>query len=391
MLPFRFNLSVQRARVPERASTLREMIARPKISRNEWKTTEMGAFEVGNFALFSCPEPRLGERAVLPPVLLLLGLLRRVRRLALPEHVGPGQQAPPEVAAAAGEVVGPVRRRARHGPQRRLAARRVRRDGLDVPRREGDLEERPAGRHDVALVPDERAAAVVEGHPRRVAARGPRRVVRRVAEAHGPGPPARGVVAAEPGRRPLVPAHGPEHVAAQEVVRRVRRRHRLALARRRGRRRQERVVGRREVKAVVRRGAERVPGQPVGSGVRRGNESGKDPRPGAGGALDGRVAVVVADEHGIPEVGRVEEQLVEDLGETGADSRKSAVAEQKGGCLPRRRRGPRRPCGRAPGGATPPTGPAARRAGGTRPRSWAGRGVRRKTRAAAAFVVNKES
>ena len=36
---------------------LREMIARPKISRNEWKTTEIGAFEVGNFAPFSCPGP----------------------------------------------------------------------------------------------------------------------------------------------------------------------------------------------------------------------------------------------------------------------------------------------------------------------------------------------
>ena len=31
------------------------MIARPKISRNERKTTEIGAFEVGNFAPFSCP------------------------------------------------------------------------------------------------------------------------------------------------------------------------------------------------------------------------------------------------------------------------------------------------------------------------------------------------
>ena len=31
------------------------MIARPKISRNEWKTAEIGAFEVGNVALFSCP------------------------------------------------------------------------------------------------------------------------------------------------------------------------------------------------------------------------------------------------------------------------------------------------------------------------------------------------
>ena len=31
------------------------MIARPRISRNEWKMTEIGAFQVGNFALFSCP------------------------------------------------------------------------------------------------------------------------------------------------------------------------------------------------------------------------------------------------------------------------------------------------------------------------------------------------
>ena len=31
------------------------MIARPKISRNEWKLTEIGASKVGNFAPFSCP------------------------------------------------------------------------------------------------------------------------------------------------------------------------------------------------------------------------------------------------------------------------------------------------------------------------------------------------
>jgi hypothetical protein len=31
------------------------MIARPKISRNEWKMAERGTFEVGNFALLSCP------------------------------------------------------------------------------------------------------------------------------------------------------------------------------------------------------------------------------------------------------------------------------------------------------------------------------------------------
>ena len=34
------------------------MIARPKISRNEWKMAEIGAFEVGNFALFCCPGGR---------------------------------------------------------------------------------------------------------------------------------------------------------------------------------------------------------------------------------------------------------------------------------------------------------------------------------------------
>ena len=33
------------------------MIARPKISRNEWNTTERGAFEVGKFAPFSRPAP----------------------------------------------------------------------------------------------------------------------------------------------------------------------------------------------------------------------------------------------------------------------------------------------------------------------------------------------
>jgi hypothetical protein len=35
------------------------MIARPKISRNEWKTTEIGASKVGNFAFFSCPGAHL--------------------------------------------------------------------------------------------------------------------------------------------------------------------------------------------------------------------------------------------------------------------------------------------------------------------------------------------
>jgi hypothetical protein len=36
------------------------MIVRPKISRNERKTTEIGAFEVGNFAPFCCPGAVVG-------------------------------------------------------------------------------------------------------------------------------------------------------------------------------------------------------------------------------------------------------------------------------------------------------------------------------------------
>ena len=41
----------------------RETIARPKISRNEWKPAELGAFEVGNFALLSCPGAASRTRA----------------------------------------------------------------------------------------------------------------------------------------------------------------------------------------------------------------------------------------------------------------------------------------------------------------------------------------
>merc|ERR1712147_264795 len=37
---------------------LREIIARPRISRNEWHTTEIGAFDVGHVAPFSCPGAR---------------------------------------------------------------------------------------------------------------------------------------------------------------------------------------------------------------------------------------------------------------------------------------------------------------------------------------------
>ena len=42
------------------------MIARPKVSRNEWTTAERGAFEVGHVALFSRPvgDARRGLRDV---------------------------------------------------------------------------------------------------------------------------------------------------------------------------------------------------------------------------------------------------------------------------------------------------------------------------------------
>ena len=36
------------------------MIARPKMSQNEWKPTEIRASKVGNFSPFSCPGVRLG-------------------------------------------------------------------------------------------------------------------------------------------------------------------------------------------------------------------------------------------------------------------------------------------------------------------------------------------
>jgi len=42
------------------------MIARPKISRNERKRTEIGAFEVGNFAPFSCPGIGVADEVLEP-------------------------------------------------------------------------------------------------------------------------------------------------------------------------------------------------------------------------------------------------------------------------------------------------------------------------------------
>ena len=37
------------------------MIARPKMSQNEWKTTEIRASKVGNFSPFSCPGAYVGH------------------------------------------------------------------------------------------------------------------------------------------------------------------------------------------------------------------------------------------------------------------------------------------------------------------------------------------
>ena len=78
------------------------MIARPKISRNEWKTAEIGAFEVGNFALFSCPVVRLVEDEALEAAQRVAGEARAVlevvveaarRRHQNIRRAGPGRAA----------------------------------------------------------------------------------------------------------------------------------------------------------------------------------------------------------------------------------------------------------------------------------------------------------
>ena len=73
------------------------MIARPNISQNEWKTAEIGASEVGNFALLCCPERR--ERHADAVDLGAVGEPLRVAplRAERPEVrlVGPGAPAAP--------------------------------------------------------------------------------------------------------------------------------------------------------------------------------------------------------------------------------------------------------------------------------------------------------
>ena len=59
MIQRRFNVGVLEAISERKAwhalSSPREMVARPKMSQNEWKPTEIRASKVGNFSPFSCP------------------------------------------------------------------------------------------------------------------------------------------------------------------------------------------------------------------------------------------------------------------------------------------------------------------------------------------------
>ena len=101
------------------------MIARPKISQNEWKTAEIGAFEVWNFALLSCP----GSRPTWPRSARPGGTWRR------------GSPAPTS------EMRSKMRRRdddSRATLERRASRRSVGRLPNDVARREGAARPRAA-------------------------------------------------------------------------------------------------------------------------------------------------------------------------------------------------------------------------------------------------------
>ncbi|KAH8063520.1 hypothetical protein JL722_2695 [Aureococcus anophagefferens] len=50
------------------------MIARPKISRNERKTTEIGAFEVGHVAPFCCPGDDVAVAAIVKRIVRHLNM-----------------------------------------------------------------------------------------------------------------------------------------------------------------------------------------------------------------------------------------------------------------------------------------------------------------------------
>ena len=108
----------------------REMIARPKISRIEWKMAEIGAFEVGNFALLCCPAVGRGDeraRAPAPPVAGAQGP-RWLAALA--------RQAPPAGPRARAVGGREHRRGARHGRRRRVERTRRRDVVVDERRRD---------------------------------------------------------------------------------------------------------------------------------------------------------------------------------------------------------------------------------------------------------------
>jgi hypothetical protein len=164
------------------------MIARPKISRNERKTAERGAFEVGNVALFCCPDDRLVRGA---PRLAARDLGRQVRpafaharqhalgavarhgegveaqRGRRPEDVAADAVLEPAVRAAGAEVEdAPDRRQVvEHAPQPRAQPDAARREVVleDERRLRGRREER-AERLPVAQRRRDLAAAqIVEG------------------------------------------------------------------------------------------------------------------------------------------------------------------------------------------------------------------------------------
>ncbi|KAH8071673.1 hypothetical protein JL721_4174 [Aureococcus anophagefferens] len=91
------------------------MIARPKISRNEWKTAEIGAFDVGNVAPFSCPGARGRRRARLLRELCAAALTCAGDCAARADPPRPGDAArcyEAAVAVAKLEAAGRRRRRA---------------------------------------------------------------------------------------------------------------------------------------------------------------------------------------------------------------------------------------------------------------------------------------
>ena len=59
------------------------MIARPKISQNEWKMTEIGASKVGNFAPFCCPGARKDAEVTAPEKTATDAITAAARSVAL--------------------------------------------------------------------------------------------------------------------------------------------------------------------------------------------------------------------------------------------------------------------------------------------------------------------